>query len=152
MALLAGGMVGEIAHRIDRLARRAAGDEGTLAGEALIGREEPCDRGEDLGRLGHAAKPDLAAGQLAGAGADAQDAARGEGREVGLGCRVGPHLRVHRRGDQHRFVRGEKRRRGEVVGHARRHPGDQVGGRRRNDDQVGFAREADVTHLALVGQ
>src|SRR5262249_50582107 len=34
----------------------------------------------------------------------------------------------------------------------RRHAGDQIGARRGGDDEIGLAREADMPHLALVGQ
>ena len=63
-----------------------------------------------------------------------------------------PHHQIHRRRDQHRLVRGEQRCRGEVVGQAHRHPRDQIGARRRHDDEIGLARQSDVAHLALVGQ
>ena len=63
-----------------------------------------------------------------------------------------PHHQIHRRGDQHRLVGGEQSRRREIVGEPRRHPRDQIGGRRRDDDEIGLARQADMAHLALVGQ
>src|SRR3546814_948383 len=37
-----------------------------------------------------------------------------------------------------------------VVGLSRRHLREQVGGRRRDDDQIGLARELDMPHLDLV--
>ena len=110
------------------------------------------DRGDDLQRLGHAARPDLAAGELARTWADAHDAARVEGRQVRLGRRMRPHHQIHRRRDQHRLVGGEQSRRREIVGEPRRHAGDQIGARRRDDDEIGLARQPDMPHLALVGQ
>ena len=47
-------------------------------------------------------------------------------------------------------VGGEQHGRGEIVGEAVRHPGKEIGGRRRDHDQVGLAREPDVTDIVLV--
>ena len=60
-----------------------------------------------------------------------------------------PHARVHRRREQHRLVGREQHRGGEIVGVAARHLGHQVGGRGRDDDQVGVARQADVADVEL---
>jgi hypothetical protein len=83
---------------------------------------------------------------------DPHDAARIQQLEIGLSCRMRPHHQVHRRRDQHRLVRGEQRRRREIVREPRRHARDQIGAGRRDDDKVGLARQSDVTHLALTGQ
>ena len=61
VALLAGGAVGDVAHRIDRLVRRAGGDQDALAGERLVCASRRAssmllDRRDDLQRLGHAAE------------------------------------------------------------------------------------------------
>ena len=74
----------DIADGIDRLAGRPAGHQrppathGPSASSAWAGEpslEEAFDRGQDLLRLGHPAGADLAAGHVADAGADPDDAA-----------------------------------------------------------------------------
>ena len=152
MALLARGMVGDIAHRVDRLARRAAGDQGATSGEPRIALQHPLDRGDDLQRLGHAARTNLAAGEFAGTRPDPHHPASVERGQIGLGRRMRPHHQIHCRGDQHRLVRGEQRRRRQIIGQARGHARDQIGGGRRHDDQIGLARQPDMAHLALIGQ
>ena len=147
MALPAGGAVGDVAHRIDRLVRRAGGDEHALAGErALRARlrraEEPLERR----RRSRAARPcgrgRTRLGHRAVVRADDRDAvARSVAR---LRCVAGcSHMRT--------FMAGAIRTGVSVASstvEARssasplRHLGHQVGGRRRDDDQVGVARRA----------
>ena len=115
-------------------------------------RQQRLDRGHDLVRLGHAADPGLAAGHVARRRADLADAVGRELRDVAPGRRMLPHLRVHRRRDQHRLVGREQRGRGQIVGQAVGHLGDQIRGRRRDHHQIGLARQPDVAHLGLVGE
>ena len=61
-----------------------------------------------------------------------------------------PHLRVHGGRDEHRLVGGKQHRRGKIVGAAFGHAGEDIGGRRRDHDQVGLARKADVPDVVLV--
>ncbi len=64
------------------------------------------------------------------------------------GC--SPHARVHGWRREHRLVGREQHGRREIVGVPLRHAGQQVRGGRCHDDEVGFARQADVADLALV--
>ena len=114
--------------------------------------QQGLDRGDDLVRLRHATEAGLAAGHVAGVRADHADAVTRQRRDVAPGCGMRPHLRIHRRRDQHGLVRGEQRRRRQVICETMRHLGDQIGGRRRDHDQIRLARQADVAHLGLVGQ
>ena len=116
------------------------------------GLEHGFDRSDDLLRLGHATEPGLAARHVAWVRADHSDAVARQGGDIALGRGMRPHLWIHRRGDQHRLVRGEQRRRGQIIGEAVRHLRDQIGGRRRDHDQVRLARQPDVAHLGLIGQ
>ena len=70
--------------------------------------------------------------------------------DVAAGGRVLPHARVHGRRDQHRLVGRHQHGGWQIVGMTAGHLGEQVGGGRRDHDQVGFARQADVADLALV--
>ena len=103
VALLAGRAVGDVAHRIDRLVRRTGGDQHALAFERLrAAAEQAFDRGGDLQRLGHAAQPALAGFRhLAFVRADERDAVGDELRQIALRRFVRPHMRVHRRRQQH---------------------------------------------------
>ncbi len=49
-------------------------------------------------------------------------------------------------------VGSEQRGRGEIVGEARRHLGQKVGSRGRDDDEVRILGQAQMPHLALVGE
>src|SRR3546814_8119503 len=57
---------------------------------------------------------------------------------------------IHRGRREHWLVGREQQCRREVVGDARRHLREQIGGRGRDDDQVGFAAQLDMPHLDLV--
>ena len=172
-ALLAGGAVGDVAHRIDRLVRRPAGDEHVAAGERAALRAVPSptvprrasgtqgrrwgtpssafDRLHQLRHLGEAAGAGLAAlGHLADVGPDELHAVGLQQRHVAARRRMEPHARVHGGRHQHRLVGGHQHAGGEIVGMAAGHLGQQVGGGRRHHDQVGLARQADVADLALV--
>ena len=107
------------------------------------------DRRDDRQRLGHAAGPIFAAGHFPVVRPDEQHAVAAQGRDVALGGGVQPHAQVHRRRDQRALVGRQQRRRREIVGEAERHVGDEVGGRRRDDQEVGLARELDVAHARL---
>ncbi len=104
--------------------------------------------GDDLERLGHAASAGLAVlGHLAGIRADDADAVGGKLRQIALGRRGRPHMRIHGRRDQDRFVGREQDGTGEIVGVTARHLRHQVGGRRRDDDEIGIACETDVADI-----
>ena len=152
MALLARGMVRDEAHRIQRLAGRTRGDQRAPAGERPVAPQHRVDGGDDLDRLRHAAGAVFVAGHGAVVGTHEDDTAFLQRFDVGHGRGVGPHAHVHRRRREHRLVGGEQHGGGEIVGQAARHARQQIGGRRRHDQQVGIARELDVAHLALVGQ
>ena len=110
------------------------------------------DRGEDRGRLGEAADAGLVRlRHLAALRPDELRRRRARSCAT-FRCVAGmrPHARVHGRRDEDRLVGREQHRRGEVVGEAVRHLGEEVGRRRRDDDEVGLARQADVADLVLV--
>ena len=132
--------------------RRARRHQRAAARERVAGGEERLDRGDDLERLGDPSHAALAIGERAVIRPDLQDAARPQQRQVRLRRPVMPHHDVHRRRDEDLLVGGEQRRGGEVVRHPCRHAGEQIGGGGRDDDQIGLARQADMPHLALVGE
>ena len=151
-ALLAGGAVGDVAHRIDRLMGRAGGDQHPLAGERtrLRRAQKPLGGAGDFQRLRHPADAGLAGfGHFAGIGADHGDAVARQLRDIAAGRGIVPHQRVHRRRQQDRPVGREQDGAGEIVGMALRHLRHQVGGRRRHHDQIAVARQADMAGVEL---
>ncbi len=104
--------------------------------------------GDDLERLGHAAGAGFAVlGHLAGIGADDADAVGGELRQIALGRGRRPHMRIHRRRDQDRLIGCEQDGSGEIVGVTARHFRHQIGGRRRDDDEIGVAGETNMADI-----
>jgi hypothetical protein len=59
---------------------------------------------------------------------------------------------VHRRRHHDGRGRGEQHRGRQLVGESVRHLGEDVGGGRRHHDEIGFLRQAEVAHLALLGE
>ena len=138
-----------IAHRIERLARAAGGDEHNFAGQ-IVAAAQGVEHGVGDGiRLGHAACAHHAAGQIAGAGLDDAHAALAQDFKIGLRGRVIPHVHVHCGSDEDRRVRGQIHGGEEIVGDAVSEFGQDVGGGRRDDQRVGPLRFADVLDAVL---
>jgi hypothetical protein len=78
--------------------------------------------------------------------------ARRQQRHVGLSRGMQPHAHVHRRRRQHGLVGRQQQRGRQIVADPGGHLRQDVGGGRRDDDQVCAARQFDMAHLALVGQ
>lgn len=110
------------------------------------------DRGDDFQGFRHASGTDLAAGKIARARTNDNCAVFLDLRDVSLGRGLGPHFGVHRGRDQDPLVGREQRGRSEVVRLPGRHFGDDIGDCRRDDDQIGLARQPDMAHLAFVGE
>ena len=150
-ALRPGRAVRDIAHRVDGFVGRPGGDEDMLALQRPV-RQRGTDRIGDLVRLDQPTRAELATGHSAFDGASKQHAVRHERRHVALHRRMFPHPHVHRGGDQHALVGGQKQRRGQVVRQPVRHLAQKVGGGGCHDHEVGIAAEFDMPHLGLVRQ
>lgn len=140
MALATRRSIGEEADRIQRLARGTAGHQGADADQPAPLGKERFQRRQQFLRLGHPAGTVFAARHVALVRPHETDAATGERRQVGLRCRVSPHPHVHRRGGDHRLVGGQQHRCRQIVGKAGGHPRQEIGGRRRDEDDVRRAR------------
>ena len=106
--------------------------------------------GGDFHCLRHAADAGLIGfGHLAGIGSDHGDAVAAKLQHVAAGGGVVPHQGIHRRRQQDRPVGREQDGAGEIVGMALRHLRHQIRGRRRHDDQIAFAREANMPGVEL---
>ena len=105
--------------------------------------------GDDLVGFGQPAFADPAARQIALARLDEPHAARRERVEILAHRLVREHLRVHRRREQHRRPRRGVQRRQEIVGDAVGELADDVGGGRRDEQQIDRRRERDVLDVGV---
>eukprot|EP01132_Coremiostelium_polycephalum_P020831 gene20832-biopygen11637 len=138
-------MVGDVAHRVDVFLGRAGGDQHVLAGQGQVLEAVGGAVGQ-VGGFEHAAHAHVAAGLAAGGRAENLEAAALQELGVGLGGRVAPHGLVHGRGDRDGGVGGQYQGGQQVVGNALGQAGDQVGGGRGDQHQVGPLGQLDVAH------
>ncbi len=137
--------VAEEADGVQRLAGPRGGDGEATADEVLVDRADRlAERADERLRLDDATGALVAAHELAAGGADHAHAVGPQRRDVALRRRVGPHLPVHRRGDDDGAGRGEVAGGQQVVGEPLGEPGQRVGGRRVDPEHVRPARERDV--------
>ena len=142
-------MIGDEAHRIDRLARWARGDEDASTVQHADAFQQASDMREDRFWLGHAAWSAAFAGrEHAVVRIDNAVAELAQMRHVVLRLRMRPHVIVHRRDQQYRGLRREKCRRQQIVGLPSRSPRKKVSSRRRDDDHRRAACELDVVECA----
>ncbi len=132
MALLARGMVGDVAHRIDRLARRARRDHGALAGQWFSTggarlQQRPRWRRRSLPASDMRPGPNSLQAMAPSLGPMKWIPRCFSVSTLATVAACGPHAHVHRGRRQHRLVGGEQHGRGEIVGHARRHARQDVG-------------------------
>ena len=121
-----------------------------LAGKRSRGCQQALDGRRDLQRLGHAAGAELGLRHRAVVGADHVHAVGLQDFQIALRRRVQPHAHVHGRRDQDRQGGGEQHRRGEIVRMPSRHLRHEIGGGRRDDDEVRVAGELDMADIGLV--
>ena len=137
---VAAGQVG-LARRLDESAG-AQRHPGLGPGAIADGRHDRIDDAPAARRAAHAR---LAGGQLAGLGLDDRvTEVVAQPRDVVAGRRVRPHVAVHRRRDDHRRARRERRRGHDVAGQPAGHGAQPVRGRRGDDDRVGGVGDDDV--------
>ena len=94
---------------------------------------------DDRLRLGKAAGAELPTRHLALSGFDDLYAIVCQLLDVSAGGGMLPHTDVHRRRDNHWLVGREEQGGREVVGNARRHLGEKIGGRRADENEIGRA-------------
>jgi len=137
----------ERGRRVVRMETEALGEA-----ERRIGDKYLLDRSDDLQRLGHAACAAFILGKGSGIGSDLAYAARREPRQILVRRLMFPHAVIHRRRDEDRLVGREQGGRGEIVGKPARHFREDIRRSRRDDEKIAFLRQAQMPHLALVGQ
>ena len=165
VALQPRGAIADETHGIDRLVCRAGRDHDAPPASAPVRRADSRRQRNGRRRL---STPSIAATIASGSairpgpnsphaispssGPTNSDAVGAQRGDIALGRRMQPHAHVHRRRDQHALVGRQQRGRGQIVGEAVRHARQQIGGRGRDDDEIGRARQFDVAHLRFVGQ
>ena len=154
VALLSRAAVADEPHRVDGLAGAARGDQhldpGQVIGQRIAaGQQELGQRGDLLG-LGQPAGTAVRAGEPARRRFEDDGAAAAQSGDVFDGGRVQPHLGVHGGREQHRTTRGQQRRGQQVIGAPGDGAGQQVGGGRSDDHQIGLLADAHVRHLVDV--
>ena len=149
IAHLAGGVVGQVAHRVQRLLG-GAGRHGDAQPDQVLragnGVEDVLN--EDI-FLRQAAAAHIFAGQHTALGRDDGEAVTLQRGDVVLGDRVFQHPGVHGRGDQLRAFGREDGRGQHVVGDAVGHLGDDIGRGRCNEDDVGLFGQCNMGDLEL---
>ena len=156
-ALLARRAVAQVAHRVQRLAGAAGADHDAPAGQVVARARPRRARSTTVARAamsaGSGSRPGPESGPVSRptAGGSDDGAAAAQRGDVVLGGGVQPHLGVHRRHEDHRTGRGEQRGGEQVVGPAHGGAGQQVGGGRGDDDEVGALPDPHVRDLGDVG-
>lgn len=154
IALLARAAVADEAHRVDRFAGAAGGDQhlaaGEVVGQRVVAFQQQVGQGGDLLGFGQPARPAVRPGEAPGGGLEHHRAPPAQRGHVVDGGRVQPHLGVHGRREQHRASGGEQRGGQQIVGPAVHRARQQIRRRRRHHDQVGLLAELDVRDLGNV--
>ncbi len=133
-AHLAGAVVADIAHRVERFARWTGGDHNVEMLQIVDGRG-PLHRMVDNHQwVEHAARAHVAARLAAAVGPPNQQAARRKLLQIMLRDGGAIHLLIHRRHHGHGRGGGETGGGHQIVGHAGIQTGDKVGRRRRQYD------------------
>ena len=146
----AGGVVGEIAHRVQRLPGGAGGDQHPQARHVLGVAHGVLHILQQLVRLGHFPFPYRAAGQPAAGRLDELPAVSAQRGQIVLGHRVFVHPGVHGGGGQLWAVAGQDGGGEHVVRQAVGQLGQHVGGGGSHQHHVRLVGQGDVLHLKLI--
>ena len=129
-------------------AREIGGNIGT--GRTRIEAKRIGDFEPDGFRLRQAAGAEFAAGHVAHIGLHHMHAAGAQRLDIARGRLVLPHFHIHGGHGHDRLIGGEQHGCGQIVGNARSHFRQHIGRGRAHDDQIGIARQLDMTDFSLV--
>ena len=148
-ALQPAAAVADEADRIPGLPRAARAHEHLQAAQvvARCPAQQVAGRGDDGRRVGQAPGAGVRAGEPTLGRLQDDDAPLAELGDIAPGRRVLPHLGVHGRGQHDRAPRGEQHIRQQVVRDAVGGAGDEIGGGRDDEDEIGLLAQADVPDL-----
>ena len=147
IAHLAGGIVGQVTHRVDALHGGASGDQHLQALQILLGGQQLANRVHDLYRLAHATSAGIAAGQHTAGGAYRPDTASQQGLQILLRGLCRPHAGIHGRCQQNGGLGGQQRGGEHIIRNAMGQFGHQVGGGRSNQKHIRFLCQRDMLHI-----
>ena len=145
---LSRAVIGNVAHRVQRLAGGPGRDDDPLALQQPVLEQVGGGPGDDDGFL-QAAGPDIAAGLLAAGGPDHGHAAPGQHSDICRRGRIAPHLLIHGGGQQLGSPGGQGHGGQQVIGATGGQPGEQVRRGGRDQQQVGPAGQFYVAHALL---
>ncbi len=148
-AHLAGAVVADVTHRIQRLAGWSCGDQDAQI-QLRFGQEADAF-GNQFIRVQHAARTHIATGLGAGGWPPQLHTPLCQGLQVRLGGGVQIHLLIHRRGQCHGGRSGQAQGGQQLVGHAGGQAGDHIGGCWCNQHQIGPFGQLDMVHPLLAG-
>ena len=123
----------------------------TGKGPGLIGQSNTDGR-KDGGRFGQTAGAIFPAGHRAVVGIKHLNAIPAQRCDIAAGGGVLPHAHIHGGHGEHGLVRCQQQGGRQIIGNSRRHFGQEVGRCRGNDNQIGLARQLDMTHFGLILQ
>ena len=148
---LARGVVGDAAHRVNRLKGGACRDQHLLPGQAF-GLKVGNHLGHQIGGLQHAPVTGFTTGLIPGAHAQHNGPIGRHLVQVALGRRVGPHFPVHGRGQQQGRAltrSGQAQQAEQFIGPTLGQFGDEVGTARGDQQRIGLPAELDVGHVVV---
>ena len=145
----AGGVIGQIADRIQRFPGRAGSDQHPLANHVLAVRQLMEADLQQLLRLRQLALPHRTAGQPAGSRLYDLPAVAAKCGNIVLGHRVFVHFGVHSRRSCLRAVTGQNGGRQHIVRQAVRQLSQHVGSRRSDQDKIRPVGNGDVGYTVL---
>ena len=147
VAHFSGGIVGEVANRIDSLHRRTGSHQHLQAVQILFGAEKGADGFHDFGRFAHASVAAVAAGEESTAGANGLYAALKERAQIALRGLRCPHSGVHSGGQKDGRFGGKQSGGEHIVGDAVSQLCHDVGRRRSHDHHIGFLGERNMLDI-----
>ena len=143
--------VADKTNRIDVFERRSRGNQQAASGKRrrCLRLQQLLGRRDDLVGFGEPSLANPSARQVSGSRIDDVHAACDQGLEV-LGDRgMIEHVRVHRRGNEHRRARRGVKRGQEIVGQAVRELADRIGRGRRDEQQIDVRGNRDVLDVGV---
>ena len=141
--------VPDVADRIDILVGRPRRHQHTLPAQRSLRTQDRLGRRHDLVWFRQPALADPATRQVALARVDESDAPRGERVEVFAHGLVLEHLCVHRRRQEHRCARRRIERGEEIVRDPVGELADDIGRRRRDEQEIDRGREGDMFDVGV---
>ena len=129
------------------------GDQNMPSGkEASAARKHRLYSGQDRGRLRQSSRANFSTGHRAQVRFEYRHPVGPQLGDIAAGSGMPPHAHIHRRCDHHGLVSREKHVRGEIIGDAAGHAGEEVRGAWGDHHQVRITAQLDMPNLGFVLQ